>query len=119
MTKRISAADVFPKIDETVPPATKQVPSQATVLTSNSPAADVNAVYDGLDGLLEATRGASVEVRLTAFIPALIERGMNTRPKIVGAAKRKNFNVERTGKFLTKYTGTLWRRGKDGIYSLI
>lgn len=102
-----------------IPTVANDRPSQATVLASDSPAADVNAVFNGLDGILEATRGLPVEDRLTAFIPALIERGINTRPKIVGAARRKNFNEERTGKLLTKYTGTLWRRGKDGIYSLI
>lgn len=44
---------------------------------------------------------------------------MNTRERIVGAAKRKNFNADRTSRLLTKYTGTLWQRGKDGIYSLM
>ena len=42
---------------------------------------------------------------------------MNTRKRIVGTAKRKNFNEDRTSKLLTEYTATLWRRCKDGIYS--
>jgi hypothetical protein len=102
-----------------IPPLAKDRPSQATVLTSASPATDVNAVFNGLDELLAATRGLPVEDRLKALVPALIERGMNTRDRIVGAARKKNFNEKAAGKLLTKYTGTLWHRGKDGIYRVI
>jgi len=51
-------------------------------------------------------------------IPALIERGMNTRQRIVGAAQTKGFNEDRTSRFLTEMTGKLWLRGKDGIYTV-
>ncbi|WP_375381524.1 hypothetical protein [uncultured Sphingomonas sp.] len=59
-----------------------------------------------------------MEDRLTVLITACIDRGMNTRLRIVGAARQKNFNADRTSKFLTAATGTLWMRGKEGIYSL-
>lgn len=52
-----------------IPTVAKDGPSQATVLTSDSPAAHVNAVFDGLDEHLADTRGLPVEDRLTAFIP--------------------------------------------------
>jgi hypothetical protein len=92
--------------------------SQATVLTSSSTHKEVCAVFDGLDALNAACLGASMDGRLEVMITACIERGINTRERIVGALRKKNFNAERSSKFLTKMTGTLWRRSSEGIYSL-
>lgn len=94
-------------------------PSPAAILMSDASREEVAAVFDALDEVLAACRGAPYDDRLTVLITALIERGINTRSRIVGAAQKKGFNAEKAGKFLTKATGTLWRRGKDGIYSLI
>jgi hypothetical protein len=93
--------------------------SPASFLRSDSPSCDVTAVFDGLDELLAACRSAPYDDRLTVMITACIERGINTRPRIVGAARRKSFNAEKASRFLTKATGKLWLREKDGVYSLI
>lgn len=92
--------------------------SQAAVLTSSSTPTEVSAVFDGLDDLNASCRHAVMDVRLTVMITACIERGINTRAKIVGALRKKNFNERTAGRFLTKKTGTLWRRSPEGIYSL-
>lgn len=73
----------------TIPDVVKERSSQAAVLASDSCREGVAAVFDRLDGLLASMPGASVETKLTALIPALIERGMDTRERIVGAAQRK------------------------------
>jgi hypothetical protein len=63
-------------------------------------------------------RSAARPLWLTVMITACIERGINTRGKIMGALRKKNFNEKRAGIFLTGQTGALWRRGSEGIYSL-
>lgn len=93
--------------------------SPASVLRSASPSAEVNAVFDGFDGLLASVDGAPYDDRLTVMITACIERGINTRPRIVGAARRKSFNAEKASSFPAKTTGKLWLRGRDGTYSQI
>ena len=92
--------------------------SQATVLTSGSTPEEVAAVFDGLDDLNASCRHSMIDVRLHVMIEGCIERGINTRAKIVGALRRKNFNERRTGRYLTDMTGKLWRRGPEGIYGL-
>jgi hypothetical protein len=59
-----------------------------------------------------------MDVRLHVMIGGCIERGINTRAKIVGALRKKNFNERRTGRYLTDMTGKLWRRSPEGIYTL-
>lgn len=93
--------------------------SQATVLTSSSTPEEVAAVFDGLDDLNVSCRHATMDVRLHVMIGGCIERGINTRARIVGALRKKNFNVDRVSRFLTEMTRTLWCRGSDGIYSLV
>ncbi|WBH15291.1 hypothetical protein [Sphingomonas radiodurans] len=104
-----------------IPPSkkTEHRPSKAAILMSDASREQVAAVFDGIDDLLAACRGAPYDDRLTVLIAALIERGINTRSRIVGAARTKAFNAEKTGKFLTKATGISWRRSKAGTYSLI
>jgi hypothetical protein len=92
--------------------------SQATVLTSSSTPEEVAAVFDGLDDLNASCRHATMDVRLHVMIGGCIERGINTRARIVGALRKKNFNERRTGRYLTDMTGKLWRRGPEGIYDL-
>jgi hypothetical protein len=92
--------------------------SQATVLTSSSTPEEVAAVFDGLDDLNASCRRAVMDVRLHVMIGGCIERGINTRAKIVGALRKKNFNERRTGGFLTAMTGKLWRRSPEGVYTL-
>jgi hypothetical protein len=92
--------------------------SQATVLTSSSTPDEVAAVFDGLDDLNASCRHAIMDVRLHVMIGGCIERGINTRAKIVGALRKKNFNERRTGRYLTDMTGKLWRRSPEGIYTL-
>lgn len=92
--------------------------SQATVLTSSSTPEEVAAVFDGLDDLNASCRHATMDVRLHVMIGGCIERGINTRARIVGALRKKNFNERRTGRYLTDLTGKLWRRGPEGIYDL-
>ncbi|MBD8619264.1 hypothetical protein IFT67_10060 [Sphingomonas sp. CFBP 13728] len=92
--------------------------SQATVLTSSSTPEEVAAVFDGLDDLNASCRHATMDVRLHVMIGGCIERGINTRARIVGALRKKNFNERRTGRYLTDMTGRLWRRGTEGIYDL-
>lgn len=92
--------------------------SQATVLTSSSTTGEVAAVFDGLDDLNASCRHATMDVRLHVMIGGCIERGINTRARIVGALRKKNFNEKRTGRFLTDQTGSLWRRSSEGIYCL-
>lgn len=93
--------------------------SQATVLTSSSTPEEVAAVFDGLDDLNASCRHATMDVRLHVMIGGCIERGMNTRARIVGAMRKKNFNADRVSRFLTEMTRILWCRGSDGIYSLM
>lgn len=88
------------------------------MLTSSSTPEEVAAVFDGLDDLNTSCGHASMDVRLHVMIGGCIERGINTRAKIVGALRKKNFNEKRTGGFLTAMTGKLWRRSPEGIYTL-
>jgi hypothetical protein len=88
-------------------------------LTSDASPEEVAAVLKGIDELLAACRECNSNDRLQVLIIACIERGINTRGRIVGTGTHKGFNEKQIQRVVQTFTGVRWRRNRDQTYSVI
>ena len=100
----ISAKDI--KINVVRPP----VPA-----TGSSHEQDNVALFQGLRNLLQ-TSGNNRNEAVDVLINALIDVGINTRKRIMGAASRLDCNRAHVVIRLNGGVGDRWTRDSDGIY---
>ena len=109
-----SSADVtFPPATVARPAASPSVPAPPSAAVSP----DFEAVLHGVGRLLGACPGANKNDRLAVAIEALIEAGVDTRSRIVGAARSLGFDPAHAGVLLGRERHR-WRRGADGAFRL-
>ena len=106
-------------------PADIVFPSQEAAPTPQPPivtaALDMDAIEHSIWQLLGACGEANKNDRLVVVIEALIEAGVNTRPRIIGAAKGFGFDRGHVGAVLEKSEGPdprrhRWQRDANGVY---
>ena len=113
--KTISAADiVFPDDDPSLPPV---LPS---VVVGRL---DMDAIEHDVWHLLSACDTLNRNDQLVVAIKALIAAGVNTKPRVIGAATRLGFNRGHAGATLSKSEGSdpdrhRWQLGPEGVYRL-
>lgn len=92
------------------------IPSLPATLSSDAPAAEVDAIFRRLRQLMKDCAKANSHDRLTIAIAACIDEGINTGIRIVGAARRLGFDAQHAGIVLNGGIGFNWHRAEDGHY---
>ena len=92
-----------------------------TSLATDAAKEELNRIFGGIRELLNACKGANARDRATIAISALIDNGINTRPRILGSMKKLYFNPNQTIVVLDARTGIdpsrcHWRLDEAGIY---
>lgn len=79
-----------------------------------------STLFDDLRALDEACGPQSNKHdRLTVLLTACIERGINTRPRLISVMKHLNFDQRHIAIMLDDRLGREWQRGPDGRYSVL
>lgn len=91
-------------------------------ITSNSPQEDVDAVFEELRELKRSIRGSQHDKAIVC-LAAMIAHGINTRPRMVGAANQLGFNYRHIVQILEDCAGPVgsdatWQRDFEGVFSL-
>jgi hypothetical protein len=94
---------------------TAPVPPTAVTLSSDAPDAEVNAIFRDLRDLMQAC-GTNKNDKVDVLITALIDRGMDTGHRIIGAAKRLDFDGQHAGIRLSEGVSHRWSRDEGGKY---
>ena len=94
---------------------TAPVPPVPDALPSGAPDELVNAIFRDLRELMRSC-GTNMHDQVDVLITALIDRGINVGPRIIGAVKRLDFDGRHAGIRLDQGIGHRWSRGEDGIY---
>ena len=89
-----------------------QPPVPATVSKDQ---ADNAAMFRGLRELMHAC-GTNKHDKVDILITALIDKGINTGPRIIGAAIRLDFDRAHVAILLKGGIGLRWTRDSDGVY---
>lgn len=85
-------------------------------LSSDAPPEEVNALFGRLRQLMEVCRVVNKNDRLNVLIAACIDEGINTGRRIVGVAKRLDFDVTHARISLNKGIDDKWSRDENGTY---
>ncbi|RYG89843.1 MAG: hypothetical protein EON59_00945 [Alphaproteobacteria bacterium] len=92
-----------------------KTPPAADTLPRDAPDAEVYAIFQDLRHLMHSTK-ANDNDKLDILISALIDRGINSGPRIVGAAVRLDFDGAHAGIRLSHGIGRRWMRDADRTY---
>lgn len=85
------------------------------ILPDDVPDTALNAIFRDLR-ILKRVSGPNKNDEADVLISALIDRGINTGPRIIGAAKRLDLDGRHAGIRLREGIGHRWSRDKDGTY---
>jgi len=94
------------------------IPDLPITLSREAPAAEVDEIFQRLRQLKSNLgRPTNADNRLTAIIAACIDEGINTGPRIFGAARRLGFDIRHTRRVLNSGIGHTWTRAADDQFS--
>ncbi len=91
------------------------VPPAAATLPIDAPEEVVNALFRDFRDLMQAC-GTNKNDKADVLITALIDAGINTGPRIIGAAKRLDLDGQHAGIRLKEGIGQRWSRDRYGKY---
>lgn len=98
--------------DITITAATPPVPD---TLPDDASDEVINVIFRDIRVLMDAC-GDNKNDKVDVLITALIDRGINTGPRLVGVAKHIGFNGKHAGRRLRDGIGHRWSRDADGTY---
>jgi len=90
-------------------------PTPDDTLPEDVPGDVLNAIFRELRGLMEAC-GNNKHHKVDVLITALIDRGINIGPRIIGWTKQLGYDGGHAGIRLSKGIGHRWSRDEDGTY---
>lgn len=90
-------------------------PTPDDTLPDDVPEDVLNAIFRELRGLME-TCDDNKHHKVDVLITALIDRGINIGPRIIGSVKRLGFNGRHAGRRLSEGIGHRWSRDEDRTY---
>jgi len=90
------------------------IPDQPITLSGDAPAAEVDEIFLRLRQLKSALgKPTNADNRLVAMIAACIDEGIDTSPRILGAARRLGFDLRHTRRVLHSGIDHTWTRAAD------
>lgn len=93
-------------------------PDLPIALSREAPAAEVDEIFQRLRELKSNLgKPTNADNRLTAMIAACIDEGINTSPRIIGAALQLGFDLRHTRRVLRSGIGHTWHRAADDRFS--
>lgn len=115
-----SCADRVSATDVTFPTAPAAAVQPAPVASAPRPL-DIDLVLGSIRAMLDGCRTADRNELLVIAVVALIGEGVDTGPRIVGAARRLGFQAAHAGAVLRagERGRARWRRGADGVYAVL
>lgn len=94
------------------------IPNLPVSLSRKAPAAEVDEIFQRLRELKSILgKPTNADNRLIAMIAACIDEGINTSPRIIGAARQLDFDVRHIRRVLRSGVGHTWHRAPDDRFS--